>query len=104
METKQPKLCWNHADFMSASQTADYLGMSLSYFYKLRTTAPELLPPPVSGITRRPVWSKRMVDYWISVREEKTKQIIDAQIKQLKESQPKRIGRPKKTLSLGLTN
>lgn len=101
MMTKSLSLCGNKTDFMSASQAADYLGMSLSYFYKLRTTAPELLPPPVSGITRRPIWSKRMVDYWISVREEKTKQIIDAQIKELKESQAKRVGRPRKCLVMG---
>lgn len=98
--TKSLNLCGNKADFMSASQAADYLGMSLSYFYKLRTTAPELLPPPVAGITKRPIWSKRMVDYWISIREEKTKQMIDSQIKQLNESNPKRVGRPKKRLFL----
>lgn len=96
------KFAIKNPDFLTASQVAEYLGISPSYFYKLRTTAPHLVPPALTGITKRIVWSKRMVDYWLAVREEKTKLIIEAEIKKVEEDRPKKkAGRPRKSLMMG---
>lgn len=96
------KFAIKNPDFLTASQVAEYLGISPSYFYKLRTTAPHLVPPALTGITKRIVWSKRMVDYWLAVREEKTKLIIEAELKKVDEDRPKKkAGRPRKSLIMG---
>jgi predicted DNA-binding transcriptional regulator AlpA len=67
---------------LNAAQTAAIIGLSPSYFYKLRSTAPESLPPAVEHMNGRkikPRWDSNIVDQWLNLQNRKAENELKKQ-------------------------
>lgn len=88
-------------EIIDAKETARLLGMSISYFYKIRSTAPDSLPPAVEmmgGRKVRPVWLLSIVIEWLELQTKRAEKVLSYQKQQINEevnAKPKRgVGRP----------
>jgi predicted DNA-binding transcriptional regulator AlpA len=92
---------------LNAIQTAERIGMSTSYFYKLRSVAPESLPPAIEQIGGRkvkPRWLFKIVEDWLTLQSRKAENELYKQREKLEKELtaaipvlPKKAGRPRKS-------
>ena len=92
-------------EFLTSSQTAAMLGISLNYFYKLRSQAPETLPPAVESILGRKIrarWNIEIVNSWLSMQTKGAELKLSEQKAQMQDElrlmTHKRAGRPRKSI------
>lgn len=66
-------------EIIDAKETARLLGMSISYFYKLRSIAPNSLPPAVETMGGRKIrayWTLSIVMQWLQLQTKKAEQVL----------------------------
>lgn len=91
---------------LNAAQTAAVLGLSMSYFYKLRTVAPESLPPAIEHMNGRkikPRWDSAIVEQWLNLQNRKAENELKKQREKIESELfavtpvvTKKVGRPRK--------
>jgi predicted DNA-binding transcriptional regulator AlpA len=91
---------------LTAAQTAAALGLSTSYFYKLRCVAPDSLPPAIecmNGRKIKPRWDATIVDQWLNLQNRKAENELRRQREKIENELfaatpvvPKKVGRPRK--------
>ena len=96
---------------LNAAQTAALLGLSKSYFYKLRTVAPSSLPPAIEHMNGRkikPRWDSTIVDQWLNLQNRKAENELRKQREKIENELvaatpviPKKVGRPRKVVKHG---
>jgi predicted DNA-binding transcriptional regulator AlpA len=92
--------------FLTASETAAMLGISVNYFYKLRCESPDTLPPAIESILGRKIrarWSVEIVKSWLSMHTKGPEQKLSEQKAKMQDElrlmTHKRAGRPRKSIS-----
>jgi predicted DNA-binding transcriptional regulator AlpA len=66
-------------EIIDAKETARLLGMSISYFYKLRSIAPNSLPPAVETMGGRKVrayWTLSIVMQWLQLQHKRAEKML----------------------------
>lgn len=96
---------------LDTAQTAALLGLSKSYFYKLRTVAPSSLPPAIEQMNGRkikPRWDASIVEQWLNLQNRKAENELRKQREKIESELfaaitviPKKVGRPRKVVKHG---